>query len=153
VDCIPQTGSCAAGTPLCMKTGYSEDTVGDSYSSAHKRTLSGDRQRYHFRSLWYCITVDDFFSGRQGLACMRPSSSCRCRLPCACLMRARDRIIASAPILAWRKAGHDVAIDHAPTYHPRPLLRGNRVHTLLCRGSGLPLHFPVSPLSGRVSCS
>jgi len=28
---------------------------------------------------------------------------------------------------------------------PRPLLRGYRVHTLLCRGSGLPLLFLLSP--------
>ena len=35
--------------------------------------------------------------------------------------------------------------SHAPAHHPRPLLRGYRVHTLLCRGSGLPLHFLLSP--------
>ena len=33
----------------------------------------------------------------------------------------------------------------APAHHPRPLLRGFRVHTLICRGSGLPLQFLVSP--------
>ncbi len=26
----------------------------------------------------------------------------------------------------------------APAHHPRPLLLGYRVHTLLCRGTGLP---------------
>ncbi len=61
------------------------------------------------------------------------------------LMRARDLIIDSAPILAWCKADADAAVGHAPTHHPRPLLRGYRVHTLLCRGSGRPLHFLVSP--------
>jgi transposase len=61
------------------------------------------------------------------------------------LMRARDLIIDSAPILAWCKADPDAAVGHAPAHHPRPLLRGYRVHTLLCRGSGLPLHFLVSP--------
>ncbi len=61
------------------------------------------------------------------------------------LMRARDLIIDSAPILAWRKADSDAAVGHAPAHHPRPLLRGYRVHTLLCRGSGLPVHFLVSP--------
>jgi Transposase DDE domain len=35
--------------------------------------------------------------------------------------------------------------DHAPHHHARPVLRGYRVHTLLCRGSGLPLLFPLSP--------
>lgn len=61
------------------------------------------------------------------------------------LMRARDLIIDSAPILAWRKADPDAAVGHAPAHHPRSLLRGYRVHTLLCRGSGLPVHFLVSP--------
>jgi transposase len=61
------------------------------------------------------------------------------------LIRARDLIIDSAPILGWRKADPDAAVGHAPAHHPRPLLRGYRVHTLLCRGSGLPVHFLVSP--------
>jgi DDE family transposase len=64
----------------------------------------------------------------------------RCRL-----IGARDLIIDSAPILAWRRSDPDAAAGHAPAHHPRPLLRGYRVHTLLCRGSGLPLHFLVSP--------
>ncbi len=64
----------------------------------------------------------------------------RCRL-----MGARDLIVDSTPILAWRRADPDAAFGHAPAHHPRPLLRGYRVHTLLCRGSGLPLHFLVSP--------
>jgi len=61
------------------------------------------------------------------------------------LIGARDLIIDSAPILAWHRADPDAAIGHAPAQHPRPLLRGYRVHTLLCRGSGLPLFFLLSP--------
>ncbi len=61
------------------------------------------------------------------------------------LIRARDLIIDSAPILAWRRTDPDAAYGHAPAHHPRPLLRGFRVHTLICRGSGLPLQFLVSP--------
>src|SRR5689334_3721710 len=57
----------------------------------------------------------------------------------------RDLIIDSVPILAWRRADPDAAFGHAPTQHPRPLLRGYRVHTLICRGSGLPLFFLLSP--------
>jgi hypothetical protein len=64
----------------------------------------------------------------------------RCRL-----IGARDLIIDSAPILAWRRTDPDAAIGHAPAHHPRPLWRGYRVHTLLCRGSGLPVQFLVSP--------
>jgi len=64
----------------------------------------------------------------------------RCRL-----IRARDLIIDSAPIVAWRRADPDAAYGHAPAHHPRSLLRGFRVHTLICRGSGLPLQFLVSP--------
>jgi transposase len=61
------------------------------------------------------------------------------------LMGARDLIIDSVPILAWHKADPDAALGHAPSHHARSLLRGYRVHTLLCRGSGLPVHFLVSP--------
>jgi transposase len=61
------------------------------------------------------------------------------------LIRARDLIIDSAPILAWRRKDPDAAYGHAPAHHPRSLLRGFRVHTLICRGSGLPLQFLVSP--------
>jgi Transposase DDE domain len=61
------------------------------------------------------------------------------------LIGARDLIIDSAPILAWRRGDPDAAIGHAPAHHPRPLLRGYRVHTLLCRGSGLPVFFLLSP--------
>jgi transposase len=61
------------------------------------------------------------------------------------LISARDLIIDSAPILAWRHTDPDAAFGHAPAQHPRPLLRGYRVHTLICRGSGLPLFFLLSP--------
>jgi hypothetical protein len=61
------------------------------------------------------------------------------------LIGARDLIIDSAPILAWRRADPDAAVGHAPAQHPRPLLRGYRVHTLLCRGSGLPVFYLLSP--------
>ncbi|HEY4033905.1 MAG TPA: transposase, partial [Ktedonobacteraceae bacterium] len=61
------------------------------------------------------------------------------------LIRARDLIIDSAPILAWRRRDPDAAYGHAPAHHPLPLLRGFRVHTLICRGSGLPLLFLLSP--------
>jgi transposase len=61
------------------------------------------------------------------------------------LIGARDLIIDSAPILAWQSYDPDAAYGHAPAHHPRPLLRGYRVHTLICRGSGLPLFFLLSP--------
>src|SRR5260370_28629707 len=60
------------------------------------------------------------------------------------LTRGVDVIIDSAPVLAWRRTDPDAALGHAPAHHPRPLLLGYRVHTLLCRGSGLPLPFRLS---------
>jgi hypothetical protein len=65
------------------------------------------------------------------------------------LIGARDLVIDSAPIVAWRRADPDAAVGHAPAHHPRPLLRGYRVHTLLCRGSGLPLLFLLSPANAH----
>ncbi len=65
------------------------------------------------------------------------------------LIGARDLIIDSAPILAWRRVDPDAAIGHAPAHHPRPLLRGYRVHTLLCRGSGLPVFLLLSPANAH----
>ena len=65
------------------------------------------------------------------------------------LIGARDLIIDSAPILAWRRHDPDAAYGHAPAHHPRPLLRGFRVHTLICRGSGLPLFFLLSPANSH----
>lgn len=61
------------------------------------------------------------------------------------LTRARDLIIDSAPILAWRRRDPDAASGHAPAHHPGPYLRGYRAHTLLCRGSGLPIFYIVAP--------
>jgi transposase len=60
------------------------------------------------------------------------------------LIGARDLIIDSAPILAWRRRDPDATFGHAPAHHPGALLRGFRVHTLICRGSGLPLFFLLS---------
>jgi len=65
------------------------------------------------------------------------------------LIGARDLIIDSAPILAWRRHDPDAAFGHAPAHHPRSLLRGFRVHTLMCRGSGLPLFFLLSPANSH----
>ena len=63
------------------------------------------------------------------------------------LIGGRDVIVDSAPLLAWRRSDPDAALGHAPAHHARPLLCGYRVHTLLCRGSGLPLLFLLSPCS------
>jgi hypothetical protein len=38
------------------------------------------------------------------------------------LIGARDLIIDSAPILAWRRGDPDAAVGHAPAQHPRPLV-------------------------------
>ncbi len=65
------------------------------------------------------------------------------------LIGARDLIIDSAPILAWRRRDPDAASGHAPAHHPVAFLRGYRAHTLLCRGSGLPLFFIVAPANGH----
>jgi transposase len=65
------------------------------------------------------------------------------------LIGARDLMSDSAPILAWRRRDPDAAFGHAPAHHPRPLLRGFRVHTLICRGSGLPLFFLLSPANAH----
>jgi hypothetical protein len=69
------------------------------------------------------------------------------------LIGARDLIIDSAPILAWYRADPDAAVGHAPAQHPRPLLRGYRVHTLLCRGSGLPIFYLLSPANVHDACT
>jgi hypothetical protein len=65
------------------------------------------------------------------------------------LLSGRDLIVGSAPILAWRRRDPDAALGHAPHHHPRQLLWGYRVHTLLCRGSGLPLLGFVAPANGH----
>ena len=65
------------------------------------------------------------------------------------LTRGRDLIIDSAPILAWRRRDPDAASGHAPAHHPTAFLRGFRAHTLLCRGSGLPLFVVVAPANAH----
>ena len=65
------------------------------------------------------------------------------------LIGARALLIDSAPILAWRRRDPVAAFGHAPAQHPRPLLLGYRVHTLICRGSGLPLFFLLSPANSH----
>jgi hypothetical protein len=65
------------------------------------------------------------------------------------LISGRDLIVDSAPILAWRRRDPDAALGHAPRHHARPLLWGYRVHTLLCRGAGLPLLAFVAPANGH----
>ena len=61
------------------------------------------------------------------------------------LIGARDLIIDSAPIKAWRRADPDARYGHAPAHHPTAFLQGFRLHTLLCRGSGLPVAFRLAP--------
>ncbi len=76
----------------------------------------------------------------------KPSSYCWCARPYGpALLVPVSLFIDSAPILAWRRADPDAALGHAPAHHPRSLLLGYRVHTLLCRGTGLPLLFLLSP--------
>jgi hypothetical protein len=62
---------------------------------------------------------------------------------------ARALIIDSAPITAWRRRDPDAAQGQAPAHHPTAFRRGDRVHTLLCRGSGLPLVVRVAPANGH----
>ena len=61
------------------------------------------------------------------------------------LIGARDLIINSAPILAWRRTDPDAATGHAPAHHPRPRLvwLPRPYPALSC--SGLPVHFLLSP--------
>ena len=54
------------------------------------------------------------------------------------LIGTRDLIVDSAPIKAWRRADPDARHGHAPAHQPTAFLQGFRLHTLLCRGSGLP---------------
>lgn len=63
--------------------------------------------------------------------------------------RGHDLIVDSAPIRAWRRRDPDAAVGRAPAHHPAPWLRGFRVHTLLCRGAGLPLFFVVAPANAH----
>jgi hypothetical protein len=61
------------------------------------------------------------------------------------LVGGREVSIDRAPLLAWRRADPDAASGHAPHHHARPLVCGDRMHPLLCRGSGLPLLFLLAP--------
>lgn len=65
------------------------------------------------------------------------------------LTRGRDLRIASAPVLAWRRSEPDAASGHAPAHPPTAFLHGFRVHTLLCRGTGLPRFGIVAPATGH----
>lgn len=61
------------------------------------------------------------------------------------LIRARDLIIDSAPLKAWRRHDPDAQHGHAPAHHRLRFLHGYRLHTLLCRTSGLPVFFRLAP--------
>ena len=61
------------------------------------------------------------------------------------LIRARDLIIDSAPLKAWRRGDPDAQHGHAPAHHRTRFLHGYRLHTLLCRASGLPVFFRLAP--------
>jgi hypothetical protein len=61
------------------------------------------------------------------------------------LIGARDLIVDSAPVLAWRRDDPDATSGHAPAHHRARCPRGFRAHTLPCRGSGLPLFVVVAP--------
>src|SRR5262249_31359670 len=60
------------------------------------------------------------------------------------LTRARDVILDSAPILAWRRTDPNAAIGHALRTTHRLLLHGYRLHPLLCRGTCLLLLFHLA---------
>ena len=62
------------------------------------------------------------------------------------LIGARDLIIDSAPILAWRRADPDAAVGHAPAQHPRPLVsRLSRPYPALSRLGLAALRISLSP--------
>jgi len=65
------------------------------------------------------------------------------------IIGAKDLVVDSAPIKAWREDDPDAAVGHAPAHHPSRFLRGYRVHTLLCRGSGLPILFLLRPANAH----
>ncbi len=64
------------------------------------------------------------------------------------LIGARDLIIDSAPILAWRRRDPDAAFGHAPAHHPRPrFARLSGAHAHLSRFRLASLLFALSRLS------
>jgi len=65
------------------------------------------------------------------------------------IIGARDLIIDSAPLKAWRRADPGAAYGHAPAHHPTAFLCGYRVRTLLCRGSSLPVFFRLAAASAH----
>jgi len=65
------------------------------------------------------------------------------------LIGARDLILDSAPLKAWRRTDPDARLGHAPAHHPTAFLQGFRLHTLICRGSGLPIAFRLAPANGH----
>ena len=65
------------------------------------------------------------------------------------LIGARDLIIDSAPILAWRRADPDAAVGHAPAQHPRPIgcirccVAGPACRCTSCSGPPMPMTPPL----------
>jgi hypothetical protein len=118
---------------------------------------------------WPALALARGLPADDGGRVLVPSASQQCRRgaqggapACECLLVAlvrlarhwrliggHDLIVDSAPILAWQRRDPDAAVGHAPRHHARPLLRGYRVHTLLCRGSGLPLLFFLAPANAH----
>jgi len=68
------------------------------------------------------------------------------------LIGARDLILDSAPLKVWRLGDPDAQVGHAPAHHPTAWLRGFRLHTLICRGSGLPIAFRLAPANRHDAC-
>ena len=52
----------------------------------------------------------------------------------------RTRLIGARDIIL-----DEARYGHAPAHHPAAFLQGFRLHTLLCRGSGLPIAFRLAP--------
>src|SRR5919201_1956327 len=65
------------------------------------------------------------------------------------LIGARDLILDRAPLKAWRRRDPDAQHGHAPAHHRTRFLLGYRLHTLLCRASGLPVFFRLAPANGH----
>ena len=65
--------------------------------------------------------------------------------------RARDLILASAPLLAWRRRDPEATVGHAPAHQRTGFLRGCRAHPVRCRASGLPLCFIGAPANAHAA--